>query len=144
MSWNIVSLNEKLSFSPMYFALSVYILVIFASSCLYPWLLGVLLFGRGWRELFIDTLPTELVGLMIESMRRGTIRGISFGESIIGVFISLKLIWYESNVPSDNRYSWISVSVHYMDFSSCKTLNKDLAIVVLDFSIQTLGFRRNL
>lgn len=85
--------------------MSVYIFARFANSCLYPWLLGILLFGGGWRGLFVDTLLTKLIGLIIGGMNRNTIGGTSFRESIIGVFFNLKLIWCESNVFSDNRYS---------------------------------------
>ena len=143
MSRNIVNLNEKLSFSPLYFPLSRYIFARFASSCPYPWLLGVLLFGEGWRALFVDTLQTKLVGLMIGGISGDTVRGTSSGESVIGVFFSLKLIQCKSNTTSDNRYSLISASVHCVGSSSCKTLNRDLAIVVFDFSIQTLRLWRN-
>ncbi len=144
ISWNIVNFNEKLLFSPLYFASSLYIFARFANSRPSPWLLGVLLFGEGWGGLFVETLLTELVGLMMGDMGGDTVGGTSSRESVIGVFFSLKLIWCESNVPSDNRYFYISAFVHYVGSSSCKALNRDLAIVVLDFSIQTPRFRRNL
>lgn len=105
MSWNMVNLKVKLLFSPLYFILFIYICARFASSCLYFWLLRVLLIGRVWEKLFIDMLLNKLVGLMIGSMDRDTMRDIIFGGGVMEVFFSLKLIQYESNVPSDDRYS---------------------------------------
>ena len=135
MFWNIVNLNEKLLFSPLYFALFVYIFARFASSRPCSWLLGVLLFSGSYKRLFDDTLLTELESLMMRNMSGDTVGGTSSGKSLIRVFFSLKLIWCKSNVPSHNRYSWISAFVYCVDLFSCKTLNRDLAIVVLDFSI---------
>lgn len=85
--------------------------------------------------MFVDTLLTELVGLIMGGMGGDKVGGTSSGESVIGVFFTLKLIRSESNVPSDNRYFLISTSVHCVGSSSCKALNRDLAIVVLDISI---------
>lgn len=98
-------MNEKVLFLPLYFALSIYIFVRFVSSHLYTWLLRVLLFGGSWKKLFIDTLFTKLVGLMMRSMDRDIVGDTLSEESIIGVFFSLKLIWYESNIPSNNKYA---------------------------------------
>ena len=144
MSQNIISLNKKLLFSLLYFTLFIYIFAKFANFHPYPWLLGLLLFGGSWKKLFVDMLLIELVGLIMKSINRDTVEGISFGERVIGVFFSLKLIWCKSNVSSNNRYSWIFTSVYCVSSSFCKALNRDLAIVVLDFSIQTLWFWRNL
>lgn len=89
-------------------------------------------------------LLTELVGLMTGGISGDIVGSTSSRESVIRVFFSLKLIWYELNVSSNNRYSWISASVHCVGFSSCKAFNRNLAIVILDFSIQTSCLRRNL
>lgn len=140
MWWNIVNLNKKLLFLLLYFVLSVNIFARFASSCLYSWLLGILLFGRGWRGLFVDILLTKLVSLMVGSIGRDILRDTLFGKSIIRVFFTLKLIQYKLNVPSDNRYSWISVFVYWISSSSYKVLNTDLAIIVFDFSTQIPHF----
>ena len=130
---------------PLYFALSVYIFARFASSHPYPWLLGVLLFSIGWRRLFINTLLIKLIGLTIRSMGRNIVGNtISEGRSIIGVFYNLMLIQYESNIPSINKYSWISAFNHCIGSFSYKTLNKDLAIIIFDVFIQTLCFLRKL
>lgn len=101
---NIINLNEKLLFLPLYFILFVYIFARFANSRPYSWLLGVLFFGRDWKELFVDTLLTKLVDLIMRDMSGNILRGISYGESIIGVFFSLKLICYKSNVFFNNGY----------------------------------------
>ena len=106
MLWKIVSLNAKLFFLLLYFMLSIYIFERFANSGPYLWLLGVLLFNVGWRRLFIDTLLTKLVGLIIKSTGRDTIGSTIFEKkSIIRVFLSLILIWYKSNATSINKYS---------------------------------------
>lgn len=68
---------------------------------------------------------------MIEDIVESTLSG----KSIIGVFFSLKLIWCESKLPSDDRYFEIFASVYYMGFFSCKALNKNLVIIIFDFSI---------
>lgn len=45
-----------------------------------------------------------IVNLMIRGMNRNTMGDTLFKEGVIRVFFSLKLIRYESNVPSDNKY----------------------------------------
>lgn len=85
--------------------------------------------------MFIDTLLTKLVDLMIEDISKEIIRDILSRKSVIRVFVGLKLMWCKSNMFFNNKYSWISASVYYMDFSSYKVLNRDLFIVVLNFSI---------
>ena len=133
MSWNMVNLKVKLSFLSLYFASSVYIFAKFASSFLYTWMPWVCLFDGVWEKLFVDTLLIEVVGLMMGGMKGDTIPE----KSGMRVFLSLQLIRYELNAPSVNRYSWMSVSVYCVGSSSCKALNRDLAMASLDFFIQT-------
>lgn len=42
---------------------------------------------------------------MIRGMDRDIVEDTLFGESIIGVFFSLKLIQYKSNISFDNKYA---------------------------------------
>lgn len=146
--WNINNLKVKLSFSALYFALSIYIFARFDSSCPYVWLLEIWLFNRAWGRLFANTLLTEVVGLMMSGMNRkiekSIVAGIMSEDNAIRVFFSLKLTQYNLNVPFVDRYSWISASVYCVGFSSYKALNRDLAMVSFDFSIHTTRFLRNL
>lgn len=103
MSCKIVNLNVKLSFLPLYFALSKYIFSRFASSFLYPWLTEIWLYNVAKEGFFVDILLSKLVGLMMGGMDRDKVEGKLSKESVIGVFFNLKLIWWKSNVPSDNR-----------------------------------------
>lgn len=122
-------------FLSLYFVLSIHIFARFINSYLYPWLLGILLFDGGWGGLFVDMLLTELVNLIMRGMGGNIVGDTLSGESIIRVFFSLKLIQYKSNISFDNKYFWIFIFIYYMTFSFYKALNRNLTIVVLDFSI---------
>lgn len=90
---NIVNLNKELLFLPLYFALPIYILVRFASSHQYFWLLKLLLLSKNWRKLIINILLTKLVDLIIGAMGKNIVIGdILARDSIIGVFFYLSLI----------------------------------------------------
>lgn len=67
-------------------------------------MLGVLLFNKSLKQLFVNMLPIKLVGLIIRGMSKDTGEDILFEGSIIGIFFSLKLIQYKSNKLFDNRY----------------------------------------
>ena len=92
--------------------------------------------NRAWKRLFVNLLLTEQIGLTIRGISRNIVKSIiSKRRSIIGVFLSLILIWYKLNILFVNKYSWISVSDYYVNSSFYKVLNRDLAIIVFDFFI---------
>lgn len=94
--------------------------------------------------MFFDILLTKPIGLIVKNKDRDIIRNILFKKIIIRVYFNLKKIWCKSNISFDNRYCLIFALIHVVNSFFCKILNKDLAIVILDFFIQTPYFWGNL